>query len=168
MKSISKYSLVLLLLIMQQSCGTYSFSGTSIPPEVETFSVGFFENLASINSPLLSQTFTEKLKQKFVSETNLSIVETEGDFKFTGDITNYDIAPVSAQSTDNAQLNRLTITIRVKLESAKNPKSSFEQTFNNFQDFDAKENFNSVENDLIDEITDMLVQQVFNKAAINW
>ncbi|NNJ55335.1 MAG: LptE family protein [Bacteroidia bacterium] len=168
MKSISKYSIILLLLFMQHSCGIYSFSGTSIPPEVETFSVGFFENLASINSPLLSQTFTEKLKQKFISETNLSIVETEGDFKFTGDITNFVIAPVSAQSTDNAQLNRLTITINVKLESEKNPKSDFEQSFNNFQDFDAAENFNSVEDQLIDEITDMLVQQVFNKAAINW
>ena len=168
MKSISKYSIVFLLLLMQQSCGIYSFSGTSIPPQVETFSVGFFENLSTINSPLLSQTFTEKLKQKFISETNLSIVESNGDFSFSGNITNFDIAPVSAQSTDNAQLNRLTITIQVKLESEKDPKSNFEQTFNNFQDFDAQENFNSVEDQLVDEITDMLVQQVFNKAAINW
>ena len=132
------------------------------------FSVAFFENTASINSPLLSQTFTEKLKQKFISETNLSIVETEGDFDFSGEITNFVIAPVSAQSTDNAQLNRLTITVKVYLKSEKDSKSSFEQTFSNFQDFDANTNFSSVENTLVDEITDMLVQQVFNKAAINW
>ena len=150
------------------SCGLYSFSGTSIPPEVTTFSVDFFENRASIVSPVLSQTVTEKLKTKFISETNLSIEESEGDFSFSGYIANYVVEPVSARNTDEAQLNRLRITVQAKLECEKNPKLSFDQSFTNFQDFDAKTNFSSVESQLIDEITEMLIQQIFNKAAINW
>ena len=88
-----------------KSCGFYSFSGTSIPQEVKTFSVSYFDNNAPINSPLLSQTITEGLKQKFISETNLSIEERNGDFDFSGEITSFTVTPVSAQSTDNAQLN---------------------------------------------------------------
>lgn len=168
MKLSSRIIFFVLLSFSLQSCKFYSFSGTSIDPNVKTFSVSFFENKASIVSPLLSQTFTESLKQKFISETNLSIVNNEGDFDFSGSITNFVIAPVSAQSTDNAQLNRLSITVQVKLVSSKDPKSEFEQSFTNFQDFDATTNFSSVENDLVIEITDMLVQQIFNKAAINW
>jgi len=158
----------LLVLLFMQSCGLYSFSGTSIPQEVKSFSVNYFENNAPINSPLLSQTITEGLKQKFISETNLSITEKDGDFDFSGEITSFVVAPVSAQSTDNAQLNRLTISMNVRLVCASDDKISFEQSFSNFQDFDATLNFSDVENDLVDEISTMLIQSIFNKAAINW
>lgn len=168
MKLSSRIVLLFFLALGLQSCKFYSFSGTSIDPKVETFSVSFFENQATIVSPLLSQTFTEGLKQKFISETNLSIVNDGGDFDFSGAITNFVITPVSAQSSDNAQLNRLSITVQVKLVSSKDPKSEFEQSFTNFQDFDATTNFSSIESQLVDEISVMLVQQVFNKAAINW
>ena len=78
------WNMGLLVLLFMQSCGLYSFSGTSIPQEVKSFSVNYFENNAPINSPLLSQTITEGLKQKFISETNLSITEKDGDFDFSG------------------------------------------------------------------------------------
>lgn len=167
-KNTALLGVALVMFSMLSSCNFYKFSGTSIPAEVETFSVGFFENKATLVSPLLSQTLTEKLKQKFVSETNLSIVETKGDFSFSGNIIGYTVTPVSAQNADNAQLNRLKIVVEVKLVSEVSPKNNFEQVFQNFQDFDASENFNDVEETLIDEITDMLVQSIFNKAAINW
>lgn len=162
------WNMGLLVLLFMQSCGLYSFSGTSIPQEVKSFSVNYFENNAPINSPLLSQTITEGLKQKFISETNLSITEKDGDFDFSGEITSFVVAPVSAQSTDNAQLNRLTISMNVRLVCVSDDKISFEQSFSNFQDFDATLNFSDVENDLVDEISTMLIQSIFNKAAINW
>jgi hypothetical protein len=98
----------------------------------------------------------------------LSIEEQNGDFDFSGEITSFTVTPVSAQSTDNAQLNRLTIQVSVKLVCASDDKISFEQTFSNFQDFDATVNFSDVENDLVEEISSMLIQSIFNKAAINW
>ncbi|MGB0850777.1 MAG: LptE family protein [Bacteroidia bacterium] len=171
MKLTSKFSFILGLVLsmsLLQSCNFYKFSGTSISADVETFSVSFFENNAAIVSPLLSQAITEKLKQKFISETNLSIEESNGDFSFSGNIVGFNVSPVSAQSSDNAQLNRLTIAVEVKLVSEVDPKSSFEQTFTNFQDFDAGANFSDVEDNLVDEISDMIVQSIFNKAAINW
>ena len=130
--------------------------------------VSFFENKASIVSPLLSQTFTEKLKSKFISETNLSIQEEEGDFEFSGYISEYVVEPVSARNSEDAQLNRLRISIQAVLHCEKSPELDFDQVFTNFQDFDAGTNFSNIESQLIDEITDMLVQQIFNKAAINW
>lgn len=150
------------------SCGIYSFSGSSIPEDVKTFSVDFFQNKAAIVAPVLSQTLTEKLKSKFISETNLSIQENEGDFHFSGEIVKYTVNPVSAQNSDNANLNRLTIAISAKLVCEKHPELSFEVPFENYQDFDAATNFSTIESQLIDEISDMLIQQVFNKAAINW
>lgn len=170
MKLINKCVFILTLgvSVLLSSCNLYKFSGTSIPPEVETFSVDFFENRASIVAPLLSQSMTEKLKQKFISETNLSIEERNGDYSFSGTIVDYAVTPVSAQSTEDAQLNRLNIVVEIKLVSEKAPNNSFEQTFTGFFDFDATKDFATEEDDLIDEITDIIIQQIFNKAAINW
>ena len=84
------------------------------------------------------------------------------------DITKKPELAISAQNTDNASLNRLTITINVKLVSDKDPKSAFEQSFTNFQDFDAARDFSQVETELVNDISDMLIQTIFNKAAINW
>ena len=66
------------------------------------------------------------------------------------------------------QLNRLTIKVAVKLVCASDDKMTIEQTFSDFQDFDARVNFSDVENDLVEEISSMLIQSIFNKAAINW
>lgn len=159
---------IFLSVSLLSACGIYTFSGTSIPENVKTFSVDFFENKASIVAPNLSQTFTEKLKDKFTSETNLLIEEEAGDFDFSGYISNYTVTPVSARNNETAQLNRLKIKVHVILECVKDPKLSFETDFENFQDFDATTDLSTIEGQLIDEITDMLVQNIFNKAAINW
>ena len=92
----------------------YSLSGASIPPEAKTISVQYFQNLASLAPPTLSQTFTEALRDKLSSQTRLTLVNKAGDLAFEGSISGYSTAPISIQSTDQAALNRLTITVNVK------------------------------------------------------
>ncbi len=45
----------------------YGFTGASVSHDIKTFSVKYFPNNAPIVNPSLSQTFTEKLKEKIVS-----------------------------------------------------------------------------------------------------
>lgn len=147
----------------------YGFNLVSLPEDVKTVSVQYFQNNASIVEPTLSQIFTEKLKNKFVTETNLGLVPNKGDFAFSGEVVDYVVAPVSVQSgTTTASLNRLTISIRAKFECEKHPELAFDKVFTNFTDFDASKDLSSVEATLIDQITDMSVQDIFNKSAVNW
>ncbi|MES2725967.1 MAG: hypothetical protein V4643_02615 [Bacteroidota bacterium] len=67
-------------------CGVYSHTGASVPPDASTVSVAYIANVASIVNPLLSQNISEKLKQKFVNETPLKLVTTDGDINFVGKI----------------------------------------------------------------------------------
>lgn len=168
MNTCKNWFILILVSGLFSSCGFYSFTGTSIPPDIEHFSVQYFQNNASIVAPLLSQNFTEKLKNKFISDTRLQIVTSNGDFNFSGYIRDYRIEPVAIQGDATTNLNRLSITVHVKMECSKHPKLAFEQDFVSFMDFDATRNFSSIESTLIEEITEMLVQQIFNKAAINW
>jgi hypothetical protein len=156
------------MLLLHSGCGFYSHTGASVTPDAKTFSVQYFPNLSSIVAPTLSQVITEKLKRKFINETQLKLAQTEGDLQFSGKIIDYKTAPVGVQGNQINAVNRLTITAEVTFINTKDEKKNFTQTFSNFKEFAADQNFSTVETQLIDDISDMMVTDIFNKAFINW
>lgn len=158
----------IMLVFAFAACGVYSFTGASIPPGTETVSVSFFENRAPIIQPSLSSTFTEKLKDRFVSQTSLRLKKDDGDLQFEGYISDYRSNPVSIQGNEQAAQNRLTISVSVKFTNSKDPKLDFETVFTRYVDYDSRKNLSSVEQDLIAEICNQLTDDIFNKAVINW
>jgi hypothetical protein len=154
--------------ILLTSCGIYSFTGASIPNEAKTVSVQYFSNKAATVQPTLSQVFTERLKDVFVEQTNLTLSETEGDLAFSGYISKYQIKPMAIKANETAGQNRLTIAVKVTYQNSFNTKSNFEQTFSRYHDYDSLENISDIESALIEEIIDELAEDIFNKAFVNW
>lgn len=146
----------------------YSLSGASIPPDAKTFSVAYFPNNAPMVAPILSATMTDELTQRFASRTNLVQVEDGGDFAFEGEIVGYSSTTSSVSSGDYALQNRLTITIKVKFTNAIDDKMSFNKNFSAYADYDSTKLLNEVESELIPQIVEQLVTDVFQAAASNW
>lgn len=164
-----RYCLIFGLLMVSQSCGTYSFSGASIPPEMKTISVQFFENTSALVVPYLSQQFTEALKDRIRNQSRLSIVRTEADANFEGRITDYSIRPVAIQGNDRAGLNRVTVTVMVKYTNVLKPELNFEQSFQAFQEFSLNQGpIQTQEQKLLALIIRQLTEDIFNKAFANW
>lgn len=164
-----KNIITLTSLLIIHGCGTYSFSGASIPPEMKTLSVQFFENNSALVVPYLSQQFTEALKERIRNQSRLSIVRNEGDANFEGRITDYSIRPVAIQGNERAGLNRLTITVNVKYTNTLNPELNFEQSFQAFQEFSLTQGpIQTQEQKLIALINRQLTEDIFNKAFANW
>ena len=159
---------LLLILVLGGCSVNYSFTGASIPPEVKTINIKFFPNNATLVEPTLSQKVTDALRDKFVNETSLVLVNEGGDLIMEGSITQYRTTPVSIQGDDQAALNRLTITLDVVYTNSFDEKMSFDTQFSRFADYSSDLNLADVEDALIEEINTMLVQDVFNKAVINW
>ncbi len=162
------FLLLCCLLFLLASCHLYSFTGASISPDVKTVSVQYFANRAPLVQPALSQQFGEKLKEKFISQTSLTLVTNNGDLDFSGYIADYNTQPISIQSSQTAAQNRLTITVNVKFTNSKDPKQDFETSFSQFADYDSKQTLTSVETGLIKTINEKLVDDIFNKAVVNW
>ncbi len=158
---------VFVLTFLLSGCGIYSHTGASVG-DAETVSVAYITNMASIVNPLLSQNMAEKLRQKFVNETPLKLVANEGDLTFSGKILTYDIKPAAVQGNQTNALNRLTISIEVVFENKKAADKNFTKTFTNNIDFNATDNFQTKEAELSGKVVDMLVQDIFNAAFINW
>ena len=148
--------------------GGYSFSGASIPDAAKTFSVAYFPNNAPMVSPTLSTMLTEALKDKFSRQTKLQLVEENGDFAFEGEITGYSSTTASVSSDNYAQLNRLTITVRVEFTNLVEPNNSFVQTFTQFADYDSQQLLTDIQSELDQQIVDQIVTDIFMAAAANW
>tara|TARA_B110000211_G_scaffold138744_1_gene158648 strand:- start:156 stop:650 length:495 start_codon:yes stop_codon:yes gene_type:complete len=163
-----KLILTILLSISLTSCGIYSFTGASIPSEAKTISVNYFNNKAATVQPSLSQVFTERLKDMFLEQTNLSLSGNEGDLSFSGYISKYQIKPMAIKANETAGQNRLTIAVKVTYNNSLDAENNFEHTFSRYRDYDSTQNISDIENTLIEEITNELVEDVFNKAFVNW
>ncbi|MCF8330851.1 MAG: hypothetical protein K9H84_00200 [Bacteroidales bacterium] len=163
-------SLVWLIFIFVpfSGCGIYSFTGASIPPEAETVTIQYFPNKASLVNSNLSQILTDALKDRFQSQTSLSLTNTGGDLYFEGEIVDYKTKPVAIQGNDQAAMNRLTITVNVKFVNRYQEKMNFETTFSRYEDYSSSASLASVEDQLIEQIVDYLVDDIFNKSVVNW
>jgi hypothetical protein len=161
--------LLLPFFVFLPSCRvSYSFTGASISPSVKTVSIIYFQNNAPLVIPTLSRTITDALRDYFTSQTNLVLVDRSGDLSLDGTITQYLVQPVAIQGNETAAMNRLTIMVNIKFTNKTDTKQNWETTFSRYQDYSSTYNLASVQDGLIKEITDQLVQDIFNKAVVNW
>ncbi len=147
---------------------SYSFSGASISPDVRTVSIQYFQNRASIIQTGLSQYLTDALIDKCKAQTNLGVTNDIGDVNFEGEITDYNTKPLTVAADAQAATNRFTITVRVKFTNAVDPDFSYEQSFSRYEDYNSNLDLSEVEKELSDKIVELLVEDIFNRAFVNW
>jgi hypothetical protein len=164
-----RFIVVIMVVISLASCKfPYSFTGADIPVEAKTFSVKYFQNNASLVQPMLSQKLTEQLRDRMLQQTSLSMINSAGDIAFEGEITNYTLQPVAIQGNETAQLTQLTVTINVRFFNKSYPEKNYESSFTRFQQFASSQNLAGIEDQLLDQIVEELVDDIFNKALVNW
>jgi len=172
-KILSVFAGILVLAVIVNACKiNYSFTGASISPAVKTVFIDFFTNRARVVNPMLSQTFTEAMKDKFVNETGLSLEREQGDLEFSGEITGYEVRPLSVQQSDAgrdfASMNRLTVTVKVVFTNNKDHEQDFNTTFSAYYDWESTRSLNEVESAAVDVIVEQLIDDIFNKSVANW
>lgn len=146
----------------------YGFTGASIAPNVKTFSVSYFQNRARLVNPNLSQQFTDGLQEKIIKQTSLNQISDNGDLEFSGQITDYDVRPMTIVSGDMAAQNRLTIGVKVKFTNNKDHTQDWEKSFNAYEDYESSQSLSAVEGTLVPEIIKKLTDDIFNASVANW
>ena len=172
---ISKCKLYIILLIVLHvyGCGNYSFTGASIPEGTESFQVNLFENnsgnnVGSIFEPGLDRDFTVALQNILENQTNLEMLQSNGDLLYEGEIIEYRVSPMTATANLDAAQNRLTITVNVIFTNFKSEEDNFEQRFSFYFDFPAAEQLVSVKNEAHEIIFERITQEIFNASLAKW
>jgi len=160
---------ILVVALLVTACSiNMTMSGASIPENINTFSVQYFDNRAPLINPVLSQNMTEGLKDRVTNESRLNLVNGTGDVDFSGEITGYSVRPMAIQADAVSAETRLTMTIKVRYKNYKDPKLNWESSFTAFRDFDSSQNINAIETELTTEMIEEITENVFNKAFADW
>ena len=165
MKRLAVISLLTLLVV---SCGIYSFTGTSIQPDVKTITIPYVEYQALRVNPSLAGDLTEALKEKFRKLTRLEEVDVDGDLELVVAVTGYDVKATAVTADELAAQNRLTVTVKVEFTNRKYPEDDVSQSFSGYEDFDATLSLDSVEGGLCETIIEKIVEDIFNATVAQW
>ncbi len=168
MRIITSILLFMVTVVIMTSCKiSYSLSGANTGT-LNTVSVSYFQNRAALAPPVLSQYFTDELRDLCERQTNLNLIGGTGDAHFEGEIMVYSTRPMAISGQDRVELTRFTIGIKVRYINALDDELSFDQTFSQYRDFESTLAFESVQADLSEQIIEDISEDIFNRAFINW
>ncbi len=165
-----KILFLLILSMMASSCRiSYSFRTASINYDLtKTLYIGHFVNQAPLVYPPLEQRFNEEMKDMFTRNTRLQLVNQNGDMEIEGEIVGYELTPLAVQEDAFASETRLTMTVRMRFRNNKTDAPEIEERISANRTFSSNTIFDSVQDQLMGELIEEIVDQIFNATMANW
>ena len=157
-----------LTAMLAGGCGIYSFSGTSIQPDVKSITINYFEYKAEKVNPSLSNQISEELRTQFRKMTRLEQVDLDGDLEISGEITGYNVSAAAVTANEVAARNRLTVTVKISFTNRLYPEDDLEQSFSAYEEYDSMQSLDAVQDALCVEIVKKLVEDIFNATVAQW
>lgn len=170
MKYFKSFEIAIVGLILMSSCSiSYKFNGTVIDyDKIKSISIVDFTNQAAMVYAPLTAKFNEELKDIYTRQTRLNLISRNADLELDGEITGYDITPMSVSTNSLASETRLTIKINVRYINNTNHEEDFEKIYSAYRNFDSKRMLTDVQDELIEEITKEICENIYNDTVANW
>lgn len=157
------------LLLSLSGCKIgYTFTGTSINYNViKTIQIDKISNRAAYVWAPMEAMLNNDLKDRFANQTQLRQVKREGDLQIAGEITNYDQFNKSISSDGYSSQVQLRLTVNIRFQNRKT-NESWERQFSATTQYNSRQSLATVQEQLVNEMIDDIVDQVFNATVANW
>ena len=165
-----RISLLVVTLVVGISCTvSYKFNGGNINyDKVKTISIADFPIKSDYVYAPLGTKFNVDLKDIFLRQTRLKLVNNNADLEIDGEITGYNQYNQAVSADGYSSETKLTITVNVRFVNNTNHEQDFEQQFSAFRVYDSRELLTAVQDGLIAEMTKEITDQIFNATVANW
>ena len=162
--------LLALVLAAAPGCAYYSFTGASIPANLNTLSIPLVEDNSLSPLTTLDEELTELLITRFVRQTRLRLEtnEDEADIVLTARIDRYTNAPTSVSGQERAEFNRVTLTVSVRYYNRVEDNEVFQRSFNSFDDYDPLQGGLEEEENAARNALENIAEDIFTAATSNW
>lgn len=152
------------------SCSiSYKFNGSNIDyNKVKTIQISEFPIRSSYVWGPMGPMFNNKLKDEFADHTKLTQVKRNGDLKIEGEITQYTQRNKSVSSEGYSAQTELAITVNVRFTNNTNHTQDFEQQFTATSTYETTQSLNSVQEELVRQMIEDIVGQIFNATVATW
>ena len=137
--------------------------------KVHTMQIVDFQNHADYVYGPLATTLNDQMKDLFMRQTRLSLVNNNGDIVIEGETTGYNQFNEAIDASGYSSKVRLTLTVNVSYTNNTNHEEDFEnRTFSAFQTYDASQLLTAVQDQLIEVMVKDISEQIFNSTVANW
>lgn len=164
------YIIMCVVTLTVVSCSvSYKFNMSSIDyTKVKTIQIADFPIRSSYVWGPMGPMFNNKLKEQYADHTKLSQVKRNGDLKIEGEITNYSQRNKSVSAEGYSAQTELSITVNVRFTNNTNHQEDFEQQFTATTSYETTQSLAAVQEQLVTEMIDDIVDQIFNATVANW
>lgn len=171
-KKITPIAVLVMLTFVVNSCsvslGLAPISSIDYA-KVKTVSIIDFQNRAEYVYAPLAIEFNQKLKDMFIQQTRLRLVNSGGDLEISGEITGYNQYNESVDASGYSSKVKLTLTVKVTYVNNTDHKDDFtDQQFSAFQLYDSSQLLTEVQDRLITLMVKDIAEQIFNSTVANW
>ena len=164
-----KFMLAVLVLMLASCTVSYKFNGASIDySKTKTIEIADFPIRSSYVWAPMGSIFNNELKDIFANHTRLIQVRRNGDMKIEGEITQYSQRNKAVTSEGTSAQAELSMTVNVRFTNNANHNEDFERQFTATASFETSQSFTSVQEDLVNQMVEDLVDQIFNATVANW
>ncbi len=170
MKKIIHTALHGMLVLLVTACSiSYSFNGSSIDyTVVKSISIDKFPiRSAYVWAPMESM-FYNTLSDAYSNKTKLQILKRNGDLQLSGEIKEYSQLNKSISSEGFSAQTQLKVTVAVRFVNNSKHAEDFERDFSATAEFDSSQQLAAVQEELVQQIIDDIVDQIFNATVANW
>lgn len=169
-KGIIISGLTFLLASVLAACSiSYKFTGTSIDyTKTKTISLDKFPIRANYVWSPMEAMFYNSLSDAYARKTKLSVLKRDGDLQLAGEIVEYTQTNKSISSEGYSAQVQLKLTVNVRFVNTKNHDQDFEQRFSATTEYESTQQLVNVQEQLVQEMIDNIVDQIFNATVANW
>lgn len=152
-----------------QSCGVYSLTGINIDPSIKTFFVLPIANEALTVRPSLGFNIQQGLINRILSQTKLVEKRLDPDLQYKITVKEYSLRPIGISNANTAENTRFSIKVHCKFINLKQPENNVDKLFPAvYRDFSKETSFQSVEEELSQQIITEILDNIINETLTNW
>ena len=167
-KILSK-SLLLVLLLIAGCSVSYKFTSTSIDyTTTKTIEIANFPLRSAYVWAPMHAMFNNELTDTYARQTKLQQVKRHGDLQLSGEIVEYSQFNKAVSADGFSNQTQLKMTVNVRFINNKRHTDDFERRFTASAEFDASQQLNAVQEELVTQMIKDIVDQIFNATVANW
>lgn len=157
------------LLLLTGCSVSYKFTSTSIDyTRIKTIEIADFPlRSAYVWAPMHSM-FNNELTDAYASQTKLSQVKRQGDLQLSGEIVEYSQFNKAVLADGYSNQTQLKMSVNVRFVNNKKHADDFERRFTATAEYDASQQLNAVQEELVTQMIKDIVDQILNATVANW
>ncbi len=166
----STFLVLLFVSVALSGCFRYSFTGTSIPEDVNSIYIPFFADQSSSGVGNLTDRLNEALVDRFINQTRLQLTNTRAsaDAVLEGSIISYANEAFSITGEEQTSLNEITIGVRATFQYTNKDEAEWSKSFSGSETYDTNENPIEGETIAAEEALSQIANNMFNDAVSGW